>query len=118
MNMKKIRKINRKNREAMHKLLDVVIDAQNKGLCGFYDFSGHVYWVSVRICESVEEYNTDLYRKDFILLTAKDTPENIEIGRKEIRAVIKNAKEEIKKAEQRDIEAEKKLLVELKDKYK
>ena len=101
----------------MHKLLDAVIDAQNRGLCGFYDFSGHVCWVSIRITPSIDDFNTYLYHKPAVQMDSIITPKTVKEVTKEIKDVSKDRKKALNKAKQKEIKEEKKTLAELKKKY-
>ena len=114
-------KVDIKNREAMHKLLDAVINAQNKGLCGFYNFSGHVDWVEVVLAQDAENYSTRVFSRGTMKTCKKEYSNPISSFVDEVisemKEVVKNMDAHLKKIKEQETEEEKVLLKELKQKY-
>jgi len=106
-------KINSKSREAMHKLLDVVINAENKGYAAWFNYSGHVNWMDVSVAMSPDDYHTKIIDSSCIWVDPKHIDESIS----EIKRVTKDIKVSRDIAEAKKEKEEKELLVELQNKY-
>jgi len=102
-------KIKKENRKAMHDLLDVCIDLQNKGLCAFCDYSGHVNWFNINIGISKTHYSIKLYDAITPYVDSKAFIEYVKKFKKEKNNIYQKGqirKDEYQKAKIKELEKE------------
>jgi len=98
----------------INKLVEYLNEVYKRGdVCVFYNLSGHVDWIDVRIAYSKKQYSKVLYEIDCM----KIENVNADVIIEEIKAVLKNLKAEKRKATIVERELERSVLKRLKKKY-